>query len=356
MIWAEPPEDRPYSHPDYDPFWAAAQDLDMKLALHSLTSRRKNFNTDTVDVLYRSVILYQEVSRTMSDLILHGVLERFPRLRFVSAENEVGWLPFHLWRMDQLYEKLHTMANVKLAMRPSDYFRRQFFATFIEDPLSRPPCRTWARATSCGPAISRIWPRPGPTRRSSSPRTSRTSGMRTAATSSTTPRPCCTTSPDAVAPPPRKEDPAMTGPSGPEVRQQIGHPVIDGDGHLTELTPAAYPFLREQLTGAQFDRFLREGTPTGRGLAYRSAEEQRRTQAPQSAWWGGPTSDARDKATAMLPALLHERLPEIGIDYGVFYTSSAMGFLAVEDDELRRGLAPGGTPSSPSSAARSPTG
>src|SRR5215510_15307831 len=27
MIWASPPDERPYSHPDYDPFWAAAQYL-----------------------------------------------------------------------------------------------------------------------------------------------------------------------------------------------------------------------------------------------------------------------------------------------------------------------------------------
>src|SRR6266851_2393011 len=31
MIWAEPPDERPYSHPDYDPFWAAAQDLGIPL-------------------------------------------------------------------------------------------------------------------------------------------------------------------------------------------------------------------------------------------------------------------------------------------------------------------------------------
>ena len=39
MIWAEPPDDRPYSHPDYEPFWAAAQDLNMPLSLHILTAR-----------------------------------------------------------------------------------------------------------------------------------------------------------------------------------------------------------------------------------------------------------------------------------------------------------------------------
>jgi predicted TIM-barrel fold metal-dependent hydrolase len=135
MIWAEPPDDRPYSHPDYEPFWAAAQDLDVKLSLHSLTSRRPGSDPGEGDIVYRSVLLYQEVARTLSDLVLHGVLERFPRLTFVSAENEIAWLPFHLWRMDQLQAKLRDLSDVKLSMASSDYFRRQFYATFIEDPL-----------------------------------------------------------------------------------------------------------------------------------------------------------------------------------------------------------------------------
>jgi len=135
MIWAEPPVERPYSHPDYEPFWAAAQELDMKLSLHSLTSRRKDSDPGKGDMLFRAVILYQEVARTISDLILHGVCEKFPSLTVVSAENEIAWLPFHLWRMDQLHEKLHTMSDVKLSMKPSEYFNRQIYATFIEDPM-----------------------------------------------------------------------------------------------------------------------------------------------------------------------------------------------------------------------------
>jgi predicted TIM-barrel fold metal-dependent hydrolase len=135
MIWAEPPEDRPYSHPDYEPFFAAAQDHDMKLSLHSLTSRRRDADPARADMLYRSVLLYQEVARTLSDLVLHGTLDKFPRLKFVSAENEIAWLPFHLWRMDQLWEKLKGVTTVELSMPPSGYFHRQFWATFIEDPL-----------------------------------------------------------------------------------------------------------------------------------------------------------------------------------------------------------------------------
>ena len=40
MIWAEAADERPYSHPDYEPFWAAAQDLNMPLSLHILTARK----------------------------------------------------------------------------------------------------------------------------------------------------------------------------------------------------------------------------------------------------------------------------------------------------------------------------
>src|SRR5262249_44706271 len=115
------------------------------------------------------------------------------------------------------------------------------------------------------------------------------------------------------------------------------------DGHLTEMAPAAFPFLREHLTAEQFDRFRAAGSwgAYARAMQYRSAEDQRRTRSPQLAWWGVPTKNAADKAMPMLPALLYERLPELGIDYGIFYTSTAMGFLGVEDEDLRRGASAG---------------
>jgi predicted TIM-barrel fold metal-dependent hydrolase len=56
-------------------------------------------------------------------------------MKYNSAENEIAWIPFHQWRMDQLHEKLHTMSQVNLPMKPSDNINRQFYATFIEDPM-----------------------------------------------------------------------------------------------------------------------------------------------------------------------------------------------------------------------------
>jgi predicted TIM-barrel fold metal-dependent hydrolase len=55
-----------------------------------------------------------------------GVLERHPRLRVAFLEAGCGWLPYWLWRMDEHWEKTQGIAGEPaLAMKPSDYFRRQ---------------------------------------------------------------------------------------------------------------------------------------------------------------------------------------------------------------------------------------
>src|ERR1700720_588190 len=42
MIWGTPPREKPYFAADYDPFWAAAQELGMPLSLHVVTGKREN--------------------------------------------------------------------------------------------------------------------------------------------------------------------------------------------------------------------------------------------------------------------------------------------------------------------------
>ena len=40
MIWGAPPRERPYTSREYDPFWAAAQELEMPLSLHVITGKK----------------------------------------------------------------------------------------------------------------------------------------------------------------------------------------------------------------------------------------------------------------------------------------------------------------------------
>ena len=55
-------------------------------------------------------------------------------------------------------------------------------------------------------------------------------------------------------------------------------------------------------------------------------------------WWGIPTRNTLDRATAMLPQLLYERLDQIGIDVAIAYPTYGLTAIHLTDDELRPAL------------------
>jgi predicted TIM-barrel fold metal-dependent hydrolase len=126
-----------------------------------------------------------------------------------------------------------------------------------------------------------------------------------------------------------------------DVRREAGHPVIDADGHVLELVDATHPYLRESLGSERFEQWRKRGPLAGLSQRARTAEERRATRTPQGAWWGTQTVNVLDRATATLPALLHERMGEIGIDYAVLYPTNTLLTCAEEDPELRQGLCAG---------------
>jgi predicted TIM-barrel fold metal-dependent hydrolase len=86
-----------------------------------------------------SKLLY--ASNAVSDLIMTGVLERYPRLKFVLLENEVSWIPFYLTQYDKYWGRGNL--DSPLTMLPSEYFNRQFYAKFFNDPPARWIFDTW---------------------------------------------------------------------------------------------------------------------------------------------------------------------------------------------------------------------
>jgi predicted TIM-barrel fold metal-dependent hydrolase len=129
LIWGSPPEDKPYGHRDYDPFWAAAQDLDMPISLHILTGRRGS-GVNFQNVLRSYMTLPHSIQVSFAELVLSGVLERFPGLKLVSAENDISWLPHFCYRIDHAYDRLRHFEGVNLKLKPSEYMCRQVWATF----------------------------------------------------------------------------------------------------------------------------------------------------------------------------------------------------------------------------------
>lgn len=123
-----------------------------------------------------------------------------------------------------------------------------------------------------------------------------------------------------------------------EIRSHLNHPVIDGDGHHIEYMPYVRDLLAEDagknLT-EKFDQLMR-GSAMFRQVPL---EARRAAGVTRTAWWGLPTRNTLDRATALLPALLYDRLEELGIDYALLYPTYGLTVTAHPDDELRTAMA-----------------
>ena len=122
------------------------------------------------------------------------------------------------------------------------------------------------------------------------------------------------------------------------IRAELDHPVIDADGHLVEFLPLIRDFMVE-AGGESLARGL-DGMVTGPAqLRALDAVTRRNAGISRTGWWGVPARNTLDRATAMVPGLLYDRLDEIGVDLAILYPTLGLSPMALEDEELRRGLA-----------------
>jgi len=139
LIWQAPHPDLPFTSDHYERLWAAAQDLDMPINLHILTGHNysKNLGGRSGPESYRGSVNLKafDAINALFDLIFYGVLERYPRLKVVIVENEIGWIPFFLQQWDYYYRRFHETNPPPITRLPSEYFNRQVYATFFDDAV-----------------------------------------------------------------------------------------------------------------------------------------------------------------------------------------------------------------------------
>ncbi len=108
IIWQAPHADLPFRSNHYDKFWAACQDLDTPVSLHILTghSYNKDKNRKGVERYRGSVNLkLMDIANALFEIIHYGILEKYPKLKIVSVENESGWMPWMFQQWDYYYNR-----------------------------------------------------------------------------------------------------------------------------------------------------------------------------------------------------------------------------------------------------------
>src|SRR6202047_976435 len=121
-----------------------------------------------------------------------------------------------------------------------------------------------------------------------------------------------------------------------EVHARVKHPIVDGDGHWVEFPPVFAEKMRKVGGDKAADGFLAP-RGAGEGLKMTPAERTERRVA-QPNFWNRQAENTLDRATAMMPKMLYERLDEIGLDFAIVYPTAGLRLPRIQDDETPRAV------------------
>jgi predicted TIM-barrel fold metal-dependent hydrolase len=122
-----------------------------------------------------------------------------------------------------------------------------------------------------------------------------------------------------------------------QVHAKLKHPVVDGDGHWLEFGPVFSEKMRKAGGDLAADGFLKALQSTTDALKMTQEDRDIRRVA-QPNFWNRQAENTLDRATAMMPKLLYERLDEIGTDFAVIYPTAGLRLPRIKDDAARRAV------------------
>lgn len=122
-----------------------------------------------------------------------------------------------------------------------------------------------------------------------------------------------------------------------EIRDAVGHPIIDGDGHMVEFLPAVREHL-VKLAGEKLASGMDSMFDMSRAVKDLDGDTRRAMGLFKMSWWAFPTTGTLDRAAGFFPGLLAEKLPEIGIDFAFLYPTLGLTVQHVDDADFRSAL------------------
>ena len=136
----------------WEPFWALAEEVGIPVGFHLAVMVKKTRLDDlqrgatnlvvTVAARYAQEPPGIQLLEPMTGLIFNGVLDRHPRVQIVMAEAGLAWIPSMIQGLDIWYQRSRDGRRltgerpvILPKLLPSEYFHRQIWISFVDDPL-----------------------------------------------------------------------------------------------------------------------------------------------------------------------------------------------------------------------------
>jgi predicted TIM-barrel fold metal-dependent hydrolase len=130
----------PTIHKGYwDPLFRACEETDTVVMIHIGSSSNVSVpsGADAPQSEFQMLVTLNATGAVV-DWLFSGVLIDFPRLKVGLAECQIGWLPYYLQRMDEVWlQERPYMAeeHARVPELPSTYFHSNMYVTFFSDPV-----------------------------------------------------------------------------------------------------------------------------------------------------------------------------------------------------------------------------
>jgi len=121
----------------WDPFFAVCADNGTVVSMHIGSGTKTPQTSSDAPGAVGATIIFGNSVASMTDFLFSGVLHRFPSLKLLYAEAQIGWIPYLLERVDDVWETHRGWAKGQenCPEPPSTYYRRQIMSCFFKDQV-----------------------------------------------------------------------------------------------------------------------------------------------------------------------------------------------------------------------------
>ncbi len=119
----------------WDPFFAACEDTQTTINMHIGSSSRMPATSPDAPVAVAASLSFNNAMASMSDWLFSGNLVKFPELKLAYSEGQIGWIPYILERVDDVWREHRAWGGVKdlIPEPPSTYYYKNMYGCFFRD-------------------------------------------------------------------------------------------------------------------------------------------------------------------------------------------------------------------------------